>query len=143
MILQDFQHVTVSVENSLRNNSITTNFELEDVAQIYLNHFIGVFSSDTIPELRNTESCIINTKPKKSNGEHWCALYCDNGKIFFYDSYKRPYVTLSNFWRRKKWIQPQINQHPDESEYAQNCGQLCIAAIYVFEKYGCNAWFLI
>lgn len=135
--------MTVRVENLLRNSSITNNIELEWVANNLLKNFVGVFSSDEIPILDSNESCIMNTKPKSSGGEHWCSIINWKGKIYFYDSYKRPYYTLSKYWKHKKWIQPQMGNHPDESEFAANCGQLCISALYVFYKYGPYAWDII
>lgn len=131
------------IENYLHNASITTDSELDKAGYKFCRNFKGVYASDQIPSLKNNESCIINTDPSHKSGVHWCALYCHNNHIYFYDSYKRPYYTLSKFWKSKKWIQPQMNETEDQSEYAMNCGQLCIAAINVFDKYGPLSWEII
>ncbi|MGL5715889.1 MAG: hypothetical protein ACRCX2_22920 [Paraclostridium sp.] len=96
-----------------------------------------------MPILHENESCVLNTKPSNSNGEHWVSIIKYKKSIYFYDSYKRPYYELSKHWQNKKWIQPQMNAHPDESHYATNCGQLSLAALYVFNKYGPKSWEII
>jgi hypothetical protein len=132
--------MTVNIENLLRNSSITNNIELDRVGHALIKNFIGTYSSDEVPMLKEKESCILNTKPKSSSGEHWVALKKYKNSIYFYDSYKRPYYELSKHWKTKKWIQPQVNAHPDESNYASNCGQLSLSSLYVFNKYGPKSW---
>lgn len=67
---------------------------------------------------------------------HWCSLMCFKDKTYFYDSYSRNFKALSKYWKNKNWITIKSKSNlPEESIYNNNCGQLSLAAIYLFYKY--------
>lgn len=81
-------------------------------------------------------SVILNTDDSKSNGTHWVALMrgSDN-RTFFYDSFHRSFQSLSKHWRDKPWIQ-RYDRFKDQALDSEVCGQLCLAMIYCFNKFG-------
>jgi hypothetical protein len=116
----------------------TTSVELLKICKhMFGKAFTGIYSSDNAPgSLKANTYCIINTDPSYKGGIHWCALMSDEAGItYFYDSYRRSYKKLSPYWRNKHWLQITDNE-PEQSLVSEVCGHLCIAAIYVFAKYG-------
>ena len=125
------------VSDKLRNSETTNSEELTNIGKfMFKEKFKGVFSSDNIPDLNNNESCIINTDPQYKNGMHWCSLFKFKNNTYFYDSYSRNFKLLSKYWKNKQWINIKSkNNFPEESLYDNNCGQLSLAALYLFYKY--------
>ena len=51
----------------------------------------GTFSMDEVPRLKMRPGCfIINTDDRDEPGEHWLAVYNDNGHVEYFDSYGLP-----------------------------------------------------
>ena len=54
------------------------------------HRFLGVFSSDTFPEIiKDDHFLILNSAPSNENGEHWLLLAQKDRFLFFYDSFGR------------------------------------------------------
>ena len=117
-----------TIENNALSINETTNTQLNQFKK-FIPGFLGAFSSDKEPVLRNDESCILNTQKSSQSGEHWCALIKYKNKIYFYDSFGRSYKKLSPLWKNKKWV----NSHDDgQCLFESNCGQHCLAFILPF-----------
>lgn len=94
------------------------------------SNFLGVFPKDLIPSERILQtykyplSCVVNTDPSTSAGEHWVAYYYTSPRIIeFFDSYgKHPstydldiYKSLTSF-----------NTYQLQSFYSTVCGHYCV-----------------
>ena len=78
---------------------------------------------------------IINTDPKSKPGMHWVSfIKSHNGKLYGYDSYNRDLHTLSPYFKHIRFIN--ANNDVEESMYAKNCGELCLAFLISANKYG-------
>lgn len=130
-VLKYYNDVLKYIEDNILNINETTNIQLNKFRK-YINGFIGAYSSDNIPKLKNNESCILNTQTSRQNGEHWIALIKYYNKIYFYDSFGRDYKKLSPLWKTKNWI----NTHDDgQCIYENTCGQHCLSFILTFLKF--------
>jgi len=96
------------------------------------NQFLGCFSRDNIPELKNNTFIIINTDPKHKPGEHWIVLYKNKENIFeFFDSLGRsPNEYKFKKFPRYKYVIHNLNviQNPLQN----TCGYFCL--YYIFFK---------
>ncbi|GBN88411.1 hypothetical protein AVEN_170569-1 [Araneus ventricosus] len=52
--------------------------------------FRGVFSSDTIPMLKEKSAIVVNADKSSEPGSHWLAFYQEADDIDFFDSYGNP-----------------------------------------------------
>ena len=89
---------------------------------------------------------IINTDDSKHRGTHWCSLMRgDTNTTYFYDTYQRPFYTLSKHWKHKigYWKQVINSDDLDEALYGNDCGQVSLAMCMTFDKYGLNALYAI
>jgi len=97
------------------------------------NKFKGVYSYDKIPsknDFKINESCIFNLDPQTKPGSHWCALYFSkNKKFILYDSFGRN-IQIPN----KKVIHTEKDAEQIPSE--DNCGQRCLAWLFLLYKHG-------
>ena len=59
------------IENNALSSNETTDTQLNQFKK-FIPGFIGAFSSDKEPVLRNNELCILNTQKRYQSGEHWC-----------------------------------------------------------------------
>ena len=78
-----------------------TNYELEKLAiKILGNSFLGVYPSDSIPEVKNlnNSSIIFNLSKHTESGTHYVAVFFNNNKNFYFDSYGK---TLTNYFIKK------------------------------------------
>ena len=132
-ILKDFQNIYINVCDILGDKS-TSNRELNKLCKtLFSDRFKGVFSADAMIRLKDCECCIINTDPSNKSGTHWCALYKHKNIVYFFDSFGRNYKILSKFWKHKKW--ECVEFHRIESYKSENCGELCITFLIIFDRY--------
>ena len=73
-ILKFYELTLIEVENIIGVNS-TSNFKINKLCFKFVPNYIGTYSSNNIPRMKNNECCIINTDDDKSNGVHWVCLY--------------------------------------------------------------------
>lgn len=100
-------------------------------------HFIGVFSLDKLPKFKIDKRpglIVCNTAYHRSRGEHWVAIYLDNGGgVTFFDSYALPpgssylldFIHLNSF--NGGW---HMNTVPLQSLYSAVCGHY--ATLFLF-----------
>ena len=71
-ILKEYELNLTNLMDLLGNGS-TDNIELNKIGKyLFGDLFIGVYSANKMPTLKNDQMCIINTDDKK--GVHWIAL---------------------------------------------------------------------
>jgi len=101
------------------------------------NKFIGVFSSDNIPNKKWTKPfCfIVNNMRKGTVGEHWIACYSDNPcTVEYFDSFADEpncdmrQSMLGNFSKVKQ------NKFPLQSPLSDTCGHYCIYFLILRSK---------
>ena len=128
MVLQDEMGINATFSNDLENMG----------RDLYGKNFIGVFSSDTVPNLtRNNMCCLVNTDSSRQSGTHWCALYQLNNKTYFFDSFGRDYTKLSKYWINKNWFPVLTSEkYRTQSFSTSDCGPQSLAFIGTFKKYG-------
>ena len=50
-------------------------------------NYIGTFSENNVPKLKNNESTIVNPANSFDKGTHWVAMKYIDKKLFYFDSY--------------------------------------------------------
>ena len=89
-------------------------------------YFIGCYSKDNIPLIKNNESIIINTQNSYSNKVgHWIALTRNNKNIFVFDSFGFSYIPkeINNIYKDFKII---INIFRIQDVSSQKYGMFCV-----------------
>ena len=88
-------------------------------------NYVGTFSKDNVPILKNNQSAIVNLDDSSGEGTHWLSYKKINDKIFYFDSYAVSFI-------------PDIikNQHPNhksicsiyrlQSLDSNQCARFCI-----------------
>ena len=126
-ILKEYEDNLTLLQDILGYGS-TDNTQLQSIGMYLFNSksnkpFIGVYSSDKMPVLKNNQMCIANTDDEA--GVHWVACYKYQNKTFVYDSYDRDVKSLSKHWKKKhNWIN--ANKDRDQSYAEENCGERSI-----------------
>ena len=106
----------------------TDNIQLQKyIDKIGLSNFLGIYAWDTIPKMKNNQSCIVNLDKSNQSGSHWISLYKYKNTIYMYDSFDRK---ISNF--RKVEIDSNMFQSSTETD----CGQRSIAFLVLVEIIG-------
>ena len=60
-----------------------SNFKINEI----LKNYIGTFSKNNVPILKNDQSSIVNLANSNDVGTHWIAMKSINNKLFYFDSY--------------------------------------------------------
>lgn len=133
MIVKKFYDTIKNIENILTTTETTDNFQLGDLGKhLFGECFVGVFQPSTMPKHLCDEQCyILNTND--GNGLHWLGIYKYNGKTYCFDSYGRDESVLNKKFKNKRWINGL--RKSIESIYGENCGQIAMACLVLFEKY--------
>ena len=101
-----------------------SNFKINEILKNDKN-YIGTFSKNNVPILKNNTSTIVNLADSFNKGTHWIAMKFIYNKLFHFDSYsiefipdivKRQYKKITNIYRI---------QSIDSNE----CGKFCILFI--------------
>lgn len=76
------------LNNLLHSNKGLTNGELENIAKKCLLNFLGVYPSDALPELKNSNflSVIFNLSPHNEEGTHFIAIVKTKLRVYVFDS---------------------------------------------------------
>lgn len=114
---------------------VTNNEQLYSLGKKLLSDkFIAVLPSNYAP-LHPNGYMILNTDPSTKSGEHWVSLLPFGDETYFYDSFNRPFTSLSSHWKKKPWIQ-YIDDSSEQSISEEECGAISMAVILTFDKYG-------
>ena len=131
-ILKEYEENLMLIMDNL-GSSTTDNQQLDKLGKYLFNgSFVGVYSSNEMPLLKNNQMCIVNTDPSYKSGTHWIACYKYNGKTYCYDSFDRDIKSLSKYWKNKhNWIN--ANKDRDEAYSENTCGQRSMSFLMTFE----------
>ena len=91
-------------------------------------NYIGTFSKNNVPKLKNNQSTIVNLANSNDKGSHWIGMRFINNKLFYFDSYGIPYIpdVIKNQYSDDKII---MNIYRIQSNDSNECGKFCIMFI--------------
>jgi len=121
----------------IKHNSTTYLSEISKAGrQLFGEKYIGTFTIDQLPELKNNECLILNLDHSYELGSHWCSMIKFNNKLYFYDSFGRKHSKIIS----KKYIREKIyedkNYDSEQNVNEENCGQRSLAFLVFFYCYG-------
>ena len=68
-----------------------SNFKINEILENNKN-YIGSFSKNNVPILKNNQSTIVNLANSYDEGSHWIGKKLVDKKLFYFDSYGIPYI---------------------------------------------------
>ena len=88
-------------------------------------NYIGTFSKDNVPLLKNNQSTIINLQDSDQPGSHWVSYKKIGNKIFYFDSYGVGFISdiITKQYPNHKFI---CNIYRIQSMDSNQCGRFCI-----------------
>ena len=91
-------------------------------------NYIGTYSKDNCPVLKNNQSTIINLQDSDKSGSHWVSYKKINHKIFYFDSYAVSFIpdTIKKQYPNHKFI---CNIYRVQSMDSIQCARYCISFI--------------
>ena len=109
--------------NNLDNYPMS-NLKIDEILQQDKN-YIGTYSKDNVPVLKNNQPTIINLENRFRNGSHWVGYCKRNDKIFYFDSYAVAFIAdiIKNQYPKHKFI---CNIYRIQSMDSNQCGRFCI-----------------
>ena len=74
-----------------------SNFKMKEILKNNKN-YIGTFSKNSVPILKNNQSSIVNLSHSNDIGSHWIGMKLVDKKLFYFHSYGIPYIpdTIKN-----------------------------------------------
>ena len=67
------------------------NFKIDEILKNNEN-YIGTFSKNNVPKLKNNQSSIVNLADSNDKGSHWISMRFINDELFYFDSYVIPFI---------------------------------------------------
>ena len=105
-----------------------SNFKINEILKNNKN-YIGTFSKNNVPKLKNNQSTIVNLANSNDKGSYWIGMKYVDKKLFYFDSYGIPYIPdiIKNQYSDNKIITNiyRIQSHDSSNE----CGKFCIMFI--------------
>ena len=91
-------------------------------------NYIGTFSKDNVPILKNNQSTIVNLASSNNTGTHWIGMKYIDKKLFYFDSYGIPYIpdVIKKQYSDDKII---TNIYRIQGDLSVECGKFCIMFI--------------
>ena len=102
-----------------------SNFKINEILKNDEN-YIGTFSKNNVPILKNNQSTIVNLADSNKNGTHWIAMKFINNKLFYFDSYAIPFIPDII---KKQYDKIITNIYRIQSIDSNECGRFCIMFI--------------
>ena len=102
-----------------------SNFKINEILENNKN-YIGTFSKDNAPILKDNQSTIVNLADSNKTGTHWIAMKFINSKLFYFDSYGIPFIPDII---KKQYNKIITNIHRIQSIDSNECGKFCIMFI--------------
>ena len=104
-----------------------SNFKTNEIFKNNKN-YIGTFSKNNVPILKNNQSTIVNLANLNDVSSHWVGIKFINNKLFYFDSYGIPYIPdiIKNQYPNSKII---TNIYRIQSNDSNECGKFCIMFI--------------
>ena len=109
--------------NNLDNYHMS-NIKIDEILKNNVN-YIGTFSKDNVPIIKNNQSTIDNLDDSLVKGTHRISCKKINDKIFYFDSYGVAYIPdiIKNQFPKHKFI---CNIYRIQSMDSNQCGRFCI-----------------
>ena len=110
-----------------KDNYLMSNLKIDEILK-HNENYIGTYSKDNGPILKNNQSTIINLQYSDKNGSHWVPYKRIDNKIFYFDSYAIAYIPdiIKNQYPNHKFI---CKIHRIQSLNSDQCGRYCILFI--------------
>ena len=104
-----------------------SNLKIDEILQ-HDKNYIGTYSKDNAPILKNNQSTIINLQNSDKTGSHWVSYKKIGNKIFYFDSYAVSFISdiIKNQYPNHKFI---CNIYRIQSIDSNQCGRYCILFI--------------
>ena len=104
-----------------------SNFKINEILKNNKN-YIGTFSKNNVPILKNNQSTIVDLANLNDKGTHWIGMKYVDKTLFYFDSYGLPYVAdvIKNQYSDDKII---TNIYRIQSNDSNECGKFCIMFI--------------
>ena len=91
-----------------------------------IKNYIGTFSKNIVPILKNNESSIVNLANSFDKGTHWIAMKFINNKLFYFDSYGIEFIPDII---KKQYDKIIINIYRIQSINSNECGKFYLLFI--------------
>ena len=104
-----------------------SNLKIDEILR-YDKNYIGTFSKDNVPILKNNQSTFINLQDSDKNESHWISYKKIGNKIFYFDSYAVSFIPdiIKNQYPNHKFI---CNIYRIQSIDSNQCGRFCILLV--------------
>ena len=104
-----------------------SNIKIDEILKNNVN-YIGTFSKDNVPLLKNNQSAIINLQDSYMSGSHWVSYKRIGNKTFYFDSHGVAYIPdiIKNQYPKHKFI---CNIYRVQSIDSIQCARYCILFI--------------
>ena len=91
-------------------------------------NYIGTFSKENVPVLKNNQSTIINLQDSNQPGSNWVSYKKVGNKIFYFNSYAVSFIPdiIKNQYPKHKFI---CNIYRIQSIDSNQCSRYCILFI--------------
>ena len=101
-----------------------SNFKINEILKNN-KEYIGTFSKNNVPILKNNESTIVNLADSNDVVTHWIAMKFINNKLFYFDSYGISFIPDAI---KKQYSDDKIitNIYRIQSDSSDECGKFCI-----------------
>ena len=112
--------------NNLDNYPISS-LKIDEILK-HDKNYVGTYSKDNVPVLKNNQSTIINLQDSRFKGSHWVSYKKIGNKIFYFDSYAVSFIPdiIKNQYPNHKFI---CNIYRIQSIDSIQCGRFCILFI--------------
>ena len=104
-----------------------SNFKINKIFKNNKN-YIGTFSKNNVPKLKNNQSTIVNLANSYDKGSHWIAMKFIDKNFFYFDSYGISFIPDII---KKQYLNSKIitNIYRIQSDNSNECGKFCIVFI--------------
>ena len=99
-----------------------SNLKIDEILKHYKN-YVGTYSKDNAPILKNNQSTIINLQDSDKSDSHWVSYKKIGNKIFYFDSYAVSFIPDIIKNQNHKFI---CNIYRVQSMDSNQCGRFCI-----------------
>ena len=105
-----------------------SNLKIDEILK-HDKNYIGKFSKDNVPLLKNNQSTIINLQDSDKSGSHWVSYKKIGNEIFYFDSYGVAFIPeiIKNQYPNHKFI---CNIYRVQSTDSIQCARYCV---YLYE----------
>lgn len=140
--MSHFNNVLEKVKLSLGNREtygdVLQSF-CRKIPGLMAKNFIGVFPQDVKLPPSNINCCyILNKSTSNGPGEHWVAIWQENGNIYCFDSFGRSINRILPIFNRNAGGGIIYNDDIIQKDSEEDCGQRCISFLITASTLGIN-----